>query len=53
LADQPLSVVMAVTNEEADRLFERLRADNVHVFYVKTPVEFGILGDDDADIKKP
>ena len=45
LADQPLEVVMAVTNEEADRLFERLKAEGVHVFYVKTPVEFGILGE--------
>ena len=39
---------MAVTQEEADRLFERLRAEQVKVFYVKTPVEFGMLGDEDA-----
>jgi PII-like signaling protein len=52
LADQPLSVVMAVTSEEADRLFERLRADSVHLFYVKMAVEFGVVGNDDADVKK-
>lgn len=46
LADQPLEVVTAVTKEEADRLFERLRAEGVHLFYVKTPVEFGILGEE-------
>lgn len=46
LADQPLSVVMAVTHEEADRLFERLRAEGVHLFYVKTAVEFGALGNE-------
>ena len=45
LTDQPIEVVMAVTTEEADRLFERLRAEGVHVFYVKTPVEFGVLGE--------
>jgi PII-like signaling protein len=46
LADQPLEVVMAVTADEADRLFDRLKAEGVHLFYVKTPVEFGILGED-------
>ncbi|MFM0669417.1 DUF190 domain-containing protein [Paraburkholderia sediminicola] len=46
LADQPLSVVMAMTSDEADRLFDRLRADGVHLFYVKTPVEFGVIGND-------
>lgn len=35
LTDQPIEVVMAVTHDEAERLFERLRAEQVHVFYVK------------------
>lgn len=48
LADQPLEVLMAVTAEESDRLFERLRAEGVHLFYVKTPVEFGTLGEPGA-----
>lgn len=46
LADQPLEVVMAVTVEESERLFARLVAEGVHLFYVKAPVEFGVLGDD-------
>lgn len=46
LADQPLEVLMAVTSEESERLFERLKTEGVHLFYVKTPVEFGILGED-------
>jgi len=50
LADQPLSVVMAVTSDEAARLFEGLRAEDVHLFYVKTPVEFGVTGDDDGNV---
>lgn len=45
LADQPQEVVMAVSEDESDRLFEMLRAEGVHLFYVKTPVEFGVLGD--------
>lgn len=46
LADQPLEVVMAVTAAEADRLFEKLRAEKVKLFYTKTPVEFGTTSDE-------
>jgi PII-like signaling protein len=52
LADQPLLVVMAVTSGEADRLFERLHAEGVQLFYVKTAVEFGILEDHNGNGKK-
>ncbi|MGF6637474.1 PII-like signaling protein [Paraburkholderia sp. MM6662-R1] len=48
LADQPLSVVMAVTSDEADRLFDRLRAEGLHLFYVKTTAEFGVVGEADG-----
>jgi PII-like signaling protein len=48
LADQPLSVVMAVTSDEADRLCDRLRAEGLHLFYVKTTAEFGVIGEDDG-----
>lgn len=44
LAEQPLQVVMALTEDETERLFARLQAEGVHLFYVKTPVEFGMLG---------
>jgi len=44
LSDQPVEILMAVTTEEATRLFDRLEAEGVHPFYVKTPVEFGVLG---------
>lgn len=46
LADQPLEVVMAVTEDEAERLFARLMAEGVKLFYVKTAIEFGVLGED-------
>lgn len=46
LADQPVEVLMAVTAAEAEQLFARLKAEDVHLFYVKTPVEFGVLGKD-------
>lgn len=48
LADQPLEIQITVTAEDADRLFERLKAEKVHLFYVKSPVEFGTLGEPDA-----
>jgi uncharacterized protein len=48
LADQPLEIQIMVSVTDADRLFERLKAEKVHVFYVKTPVEFGTLGEPDA-----
>ena len=32
--------------EEAERLFDYLRAHRVHVFYARTPVEFGTTGED-------
>lgn len=45
LADQPQEVVMAVSEDEAFRLFELLKAEGVHLFYIKTAVEFGVLGE--------
>ncbi len=44
LADQPLAVVMVATPEGADRLFARLEGEDLALFYVKSPVEFGRLG---------
>ncbi|MDD2991693.1 MAG: DUF190 domain-containing protein [Zoogloea sp.] len=45
LADQPQEVVMAVTEEELQRLFEIIEQEGVQVFYAKTEVEFGVLGE--------
>jgi PII-like signaling protein len=44
LVDQPLEIVMIVTAEEADRLFERLDQEGVHLFYAKVAAEFGTIG---------
>jgi PII-like signaling protein len=45
LADQPQEIVMAVTEEESERLFAFLLKEGVRLFYVKSPVEFGLLGE--------
>ena len=44
LTEQPQEVQM-VGEEDSQRLFKKLKAEGVQVFYVKTPVEFGTLGE--------
>ncbi len=44
LADQPIEVTMAVSEADAERLFARLREEGVDIFYVKTPIEYGMTG---------
>lgn len=46
LDDQPVQIILAVTETEAEQLLEHVRAENVHVFYVRFPIEFGMIGDD-------
>ncbi|HTD07035.1 DUF190 domain-containing protein [Undibacterium sp.] len=48
IADQPVEVTMVVSQDEADRLFALLEQERVPLFYVKLPVEFGIIGDTGA-----
>lgn len=48
LADQPQEVQMVASEADAERLFARLEAEGVHLFYVKTAVEFGTLGAPEA-----
>jgi len=45
LADQPQEVQLVAAAADADRLFARLQAEGVHLFYVKVAVEFGTLGE--------
>ena len=45
LTDQPLEVTMAVSEADAERLFMRLKEEGVKIFYVKTPIEFGMSGE--------
>lgn len=47
LADQPVEVTMVASAAEAERLFAYLRKQRVHLFYARTPVEFGSVEDDD------
>ena len=47
LADNPQEIMMVVNEEEADILFSHIEKEGVHLFYAKTPVEFGMLGKPD------
>ncbi|WP_433735521.1 DUF190 domain-containing protein [Pseudomonas putida] len=44
LADQPTEIRLAITEEESVRLFERLEAEEISLFYIKAPIEFGAVG---------
>ena len=48
LADSPVEVVMAASVEEAVLLFARLESERVELFYIKTPIEFGMTGKEEA-----
>lgn len=39
LADQPTEIRLAITEDEAERLFKRLDSEEISVFFTKTPVE--------------
>lgn len=45
LTDQPLQVTMAVSEADAERLFARIKDEGVNVFFMKTPIEFGMTGE--------
>ena len=45
--DNPQEIVMITSEQEAVRLFDYLQKEGVHLFYFKTPVEFGMLGKPD------
>lgn len=52
LADQPIQVVLAVTDDEARRMLESVQAEHIHVFYTRSPIEFGLVGGDEPRPKQ-
>ena len=46
LAAQPVEVTKADTTEKSDLLFEKIAAERLKIFYVKTPIEFGVTGEE-------
>lgn len=39
-----MQVIFAVTETESELLLDAVRRANVHVFYTRCPIEFGVLG---------
>jgi hypothetical protein len=35
-----------LTDDEAQRLLERIRAENIGIFYVRLPIEYGVIEGD-------
>ncbi len=44
LVDQPVEIMMAVTEQQAKALFEKIKMTEARLFYIKVPVEYGELG---------
>jgi PII-like signaling protein len=47
--DLPVEVVFIVSEEEAEQLLFLLRKEKLTLFYVKMPVEYGVLGAEEND----
>lgn len=41
--DLTVEVVFAVADEEADRLLELIRRENIPLFYIRMPIEYGMV----------
>ncbi|NNP68200.1 DUF190 domain-containing protein [Acinetobacter sp. Ac_5812] len=44
LADRPVQIQFAVSNQQATELLDYLNDKEISLFYVKTPIEFGVVG---------
>ncbi|MCO6435229.1 MULTISPECIES: DUF190 domain-containing protein [Nitrosomonas] len=45
LSEQPVELTMALSEAAAERMFARLHEEDIHVFYVKIPIEYGVSGE--------
>ncbi|PKF31225.1 DUF190 domain-containing protein [Acinetobacter proteolyticus] len=44
LVDRPIQIQFAVSNQQATELLDYLNDKEISLFYVKTPIEFGVVG---------
>ena len=44
LVDRPIQIQFALTHEQATELLDYLKDKEISLFYVKTPIEFGVVG---------
>lgn len=43
LADEPLEIIMNVSEEECEKLFALLTEEKLEIFYTKTAIEYGVV----------
>lgn len=41
--DLTVEIDFAVSDDEAQRLLERIRAEGISIFYVRLPIEYGVI----------
>ena len=44
--DLTVEIDFAVSDDEAQRLLDRIRAENISIFYVRLPIEYGVIEGD-------
>ncbi|ENX32053.1 hypothetical protein F889_03951 [Acinetobacter colistiniresistens] len=49
LADRPVQIQFALSNQQATELLNYLNDKEISLFYVKTPIEFGVVGQAKTD----
>lgn len=45
LVNQPVEITMAVSEPECKRLLQRLREEEINIFCIRAPIEFGMTND--------
>lgn len=45
VSDQPIEVLMAISEDDAKTFLEHLKREGVGLFYIKSPIEFGMTDD--------
>ncbi len=45
LSDQPIVITMAVSEVAAEQFLEHLKQESLNIFYIKTPIEFGMTAE--------
>ena len=53
MADEPVEIQLAITEDECDSLFQRLDAEQISLFYIKSPIELGFVGQGGIDSDQP
>ena len=41
--DLTVEIDFAVSNDEAQRLLDRIKAEGISIFYVRVPIEYGVI----------